>query len=221
MPFRFSDNLLRFEINTDGDFSDDMEKQINDSMKAVIETTGAKVVVVDNLTYLSVETEQSKSALPLMKNLKTLKNKYGLSVLCLAHTPKRNLSNPITRNDLAGSKTLINFCDSAFAIGESAHDKSIRYVKQIKARNTEIKYDADNILLYQILKDNGNFLKFDFVGYSIESEHLKEQSEKQKESIKDKVIELHEQGKSLRDIGAELGISHMKVGRILKSKGDV
>ena len=217
----FSDNLYRFEINSDGDFSDDIETQINDSMKSVIEMTGAKVIIVDNLTYLCVETEKAKSALPLMKSLKNLKNKYGLSILCLAHTPKRNLSNPITRNDLAGSKTLINFCDSAFAIGESARDKSIRYVKQIKSRNSEIKYDSGNVILYQIIKENGNFLKFDFIDYGSEREHLKETSEKDKKALEVNVIELHRQGKTLREIGLEVGISHMTVGRILKHKSNV
>jgi hypothetical protein len=49
---------------------------------------------------------------------------------------------------------LINFCDSCFAIGESFTDKSIRYLKMIKARNTEHIYDADNIIECQIYKPN-------------------------------------------------------------------
>jgi hypothetical protein len=87
-----------------------------------------------------------------MKHLKALKNKYGLSILALAHTPKRDLSKPITRNDLQGSKMLINFCDSSFSIGESSSDKNIRYLKQIKARNTEIIYDTENVCVCQIDK---------------------------------------------------------------------
>ena len=219
-PHLFSDNLIRIEINPDGDFTDDMEKQINDDMERVIQNASAKIIIVDNLTYLTVETEKSKSALPLMKRLKKLKNKYGLSILCLAHTPKRDNSRPITGNDLAGSKTLINICDSAFAIGLSARDKSIRYVKQIKVRNCEKKYDSENVLLYEITKENGNYVKFRFIDYGDEREHLKEPNAKEKEDISEKVFELKEQGKSLRDIGAELGISHMKVNRILKSKGN-
>ena len=38
---------------------------------------------------------------------------------------------------------LINFCDSSFAIGESHHDPGVRYLKQIKARNTEIIYHGE------------------------------------------------------------------------------
>ena len=109
---------------------------------------------------------------------------------------------------------LINFCDSAFSIGESHTDGNLRYLKQIKARNTEIIYDADNVCLCQIEKP-GNFLGFGFMGFGKEREHLKQQTDKEREVLIAQVKELKEQGKSLRDIGSELSISHMKVKRIL------
>lgn len=55
-----------------------------------------------------------------MIHLNNLKKRYGLSILVLAHTPKRSMECPITSNDLAGSKRLYNFFDSVFAIGKSA-----------------------------------------------------------------------------------------------------
>ena len=150
-----------------------------------------------------------------MKHLKGLKTKYGLSILALAHTPKRDLTKPITRNDLQGSKMLINFCDSSFSIGESNKDKSFRYIKQIKQRNTEQIYDADNVCVCQIDKPL-NFLQFEFVDFGKEWEHLKQQTEKDNENLKEKVIELKQKGRSFREIGAELKISHMKASRIFK-----
>ena len=134
--------------------------------------------------------------------------------MALAHTPKRDLSKPITRNDLQGSKMLINFCDSSFSIGESHSDKNLRYLKQIKSRNTEIIYDAENVCVCQIDKPY-NFLQFEFINFGKEQEHLKQLTDKDKESLNEKVIELNNQGRSLRETGAELGISHMKVKRIL------
>lgn len=86
--------------------------------------------------FYAPKLKKKKDALPLMKELKFLKNKYHLSLLILSHTPKRDLSKPITRNDLQGSKMLINLCDSSFSIGERSTDKGIRYIKMIKARNT-------------------------------------------------------------------------------------
>lgn len=215
--YNFDCNFIRVEINPDASIpeSQSFEDFLNHSLERSIIETGAKVLIIDNLTYLKSETEKAKDALPLMKHLKALKNKYGLSILALAHTPKRDLSKPITINDLQGSKMLINFCDSSFSIGESHSDKNLRYLKQIKARNTEIIYDAENVCVCQIDKPN-NFLLFEFVNFGKEWEHLKQHTEKDKENLNGKVNELKQQGRSLREIGVELGISHMKVSRILK-----
>ncbi|MBZ4652549.1 MAG: Bacterial regulatory s, luxR family protein [Proteiniphilum sp.] len=136
-PYQFSDNFLRVEINPDADFPEDasFEFALSNAIERVITDTGAKIVIIDNITYLRHENERAKDALPLMKHLKRLKSKYNLSLLVLAHTPKRDLTKPLTRNDLQGSKVLMNFCDSSFAIGESSSDSSFRYIKMIKVRS--------------------------------------------------------------------------------------
>ncbi|NVN96885.1 AAA family ATPase [Candidatus Nomurabacteria bacterium] len=215
--YHFNDNFYRIEINPDAETSLDQsfEEYLNQSLELVLQSTQAKILIIDNITYLTRETEKAKDALPLMKKLKALKAKYNLSILALAHTPKRDLSKPITRNDLQGSKMLINFCDAAFSIGESFKDKYLRYLKQIKARNTEIIYDTGNVILCQINKPD-NFLMFEMLGFGTERDHLKHFTAKDEEIQLDKVLALHEQGKSLREIGSELNISHMKVRRILK-----
>jgi DNA-binding NarL/FixJ family response regulator len=108
----------------------------------------------------------------------------------------------------------MNFCDSSFAIGSSCIDKNVRYLKQIKQRNTEQLYGADNVCVCQIDKPK-NFVRFELIKYGIESEHLKQHNEKDTEQQGQQVIELKQQGRSLREIGAELGISHQTVKRIL------
>lgn len=189
--YQFDDNLLRVEINPDSDIPDELtfEKFLSNSLETLIIERNSKILVIDNLTYLRTETEKAKDALPLMKELKALKNKYHLSLLILAHTPKRDLSKPITRNDLQGSKMLINFCDSSFSIGESSTDKGVRYIKMIKARNTEIVYDAENVCVCQIVKPH-NFLQFEFLDFGSELHHLKVVSEKEKEELEGQIAEL-------------------------------
>ena len=216
--YAFSENFLRAEINPESTLPDEFntfEDFLNYSLEKAITETGARILIIDNLTYLKDETERAKDALPLMKHLKALKSRYGLSILALAHTPKRDLSKPLTRNDLSGSKMLINFCDSTFAIGESSQDKHLRYIKQIKARATEIIYDSENICLCQIGKP-GNFLQFEWVNYGTEREHLRQPTEQDAASKIERVKELSQQGKSTRLIAAELGISAMTVSRYLK-----
>jgi len=189
--YSFDNNFIRVEINPDAIIPETQtfEDYLNYSLERSITETNAKVLIIDNLTYLKNETEKAKDALPLMKHLKALKNKYGLSILALAHTPKRDLSKPITRNDLQGSKMLINFCDSSFSIGESNTDKSLRYIKQIKQRNTEQIYDAENVCICQIDKPF-NFLQFEFVDFRTEQEHLKQISESDKTEIENNIKEL-------------------------------
>lgn len=213
--YNWDKNFIRVEINPDATIPENQnfDECLIYSMERSIIETGAKVLIIDNITFLKSETEKAKDALPLMKHLKALKNKYGLSILILAHTPKRDLSKPITRNDLSGSKMLINFCDSSFSIGESSTDKNLRYLKQIKQRNTEQIYDAENVCLCQIDKPQ-NFLLFEFLNFGKEREHLKQQTDKDKDIQTEKVIELRQQGKSFRDIGAEIGISHSTAQRI-------
>ena len=190
----FHTNFLRAEINPENsDYKEHgfetFEKFLYYSLEQSIIKTKTKVLIIDNITYLKDETERAKYALPLMKYLQALKKKYGLSILALAHTPKRDLSKPITRNDLQGSKMLINFCDSSFSIGESNTDKGLRYLKQIKARNTEIIYDTENVCVCQIIKPN-NFLKFEFLNFGTELEHLKQQSENEKTELENTIKEL-------------------------------
>lgn len=216
--YNFDDNFIRVEINPDAVIPEGQtfEDYLNSSLERSIKETTAKVLIIDNLTYLKNETEKAKDALPLMKHLKALKNKYGLSILALAHTPKRDLTKPITRNDLQGSKMLINFCDSSFSIGESHTDNNLRYLKQIKQRNCEQFYDAENVCVCQINKPV-NFLQFEFVCFGTEREHLKQPTERDRENVIDKVKELSQQGKSQRQISAELSISLGAVNKYLKS----
>jgi RecA-family ATPase len=212
----WDENFYRIEINPESEIPQEyktFEDYLNFSIEQTLIETGAKILIIDNITYLKSETERAKDALPLMKHLKKLKNKYNLSILALAHTPKRDLTKPITRNDLQGSKMLINFCDSSFTIGESSQDTGIRYLKQIKERFTSKIYDSENVVLCELDKPD-NFLRFEFMGFSKESEHLRYISENDMEAMKARVIELKEQGKSYRDIGNELGFSHMKAQRL-------
>lgn len=215
--YSFDDNFIRIEINPNAIIPDSFsfENDLYDSIEQSIIETKAKILIIDNLTYLKNETEKAKDALPLMKHLKALKTKFGLSIIALAHTPKRDLSKPISRNDLQGSKMLINFCDSSFTIGESQKDQNIRYLKQIKVRQKEFVYDSDNVCVCQIEKPK-NFLKFDLINYSSEREHLKEISEKDKEHKILEVKELSKEGNSQRKIAIQVGISLGLVNKYLK-----
>ncbi len=213
--FSFPDNLFRVSINSEKFDSTNFEDAIIRNIEDTAVQSDAKVLIIDNLTYLCCSAEKGDLAGSLMMRLMALKRKYNLSMLILAHTPKRDLSRSITQNDLAGSKKLYNFFDSVFAIGKSAKDSNLRYIKQLKVRYGNYTYDADNVIVCSIEK-NDAFLQFTKIGFDDEREHLKERSEKDQAKDIEDVKALKAQGKSVRDIAKDLGMSKSKVDRLLK-----
>lgn len=207
--YQFHDNFLRAELNTESElpkqyknFEEYLCKTIPDS----ISKTQANVLIVDNLTFLSGENEKAKDALVLMKTLKAISRANVVSILVLAHTPKRDESKPITKNDLAGSKMLMNFCDSCFTIGKSTQDPSLRYIKQIKQRNTEHIYHTENIILCSIDKES-NFLSFHFEDFDNEKDHLQTNNQMSSNDINEKIKMLVAEGLTNEKIGDRLGYS--------------
>jgi KaiC/GvpD/RAD55 family RecA-like ATPase len=217
--YRFSERLIRVEINPDADIpkGTTFEDHILNEIEKIVLEKEAKTLIVDNITYLRQDNEKAKDALFLMKNLKNLKSKHCLTVLCLAHTPKRDQSRPIGKNDLAGSKMLANFFDSIFAIGESNKQGGFKYLKQIKTRNSEMIYHSENIMLCEIEKI-GSCLKFILNGFGVEADHLKQMTNKDSAELDQSILKLHKDKPFLSNnsIAKELGTNHTRVGRVLK-----
>ena len=213
----FGPGFARLVFNPDADshkFATYVD-YLNNAIENVIISSCARILIIDNITCLRSGTEAAASAVSLMRKLQAIKQLYGLSILVLAHTPKRNPAKPISRNDLQGSKMLINFADSAFAIGESQTHTDLRYLKQIKQRSDRQMYGQDNVCLCRIAKPH-SFLHFEFTGHGPETTHLLHYTEQQRKATEDQIIQLHNRGLTLRAISAETGISYATVFRLVK-----
>ena len=214
-PHTFSDRLLRAEIDPEKFDVRNYEERVIRQLEALALEQNCDTLIIDNLGYLCNSSEKGESAGILMTRLTNLKKDHGWSVLVIAHTPKRNLASPITQNDLAGSKRLFNFFDSVFAIGKSAKDSGLRYVKQLKCRSGEILYGEDNVLVYEVAKVDG-FLQFIPRGTSRESEHLSEQTMSERDLERERIIECKRKGMTIRQTADFTGLSKSKVGRYYK-----
>jgi len=219
--YQFSNNLLRIEIDSlvESPAGMNEETHLIKSLEDTVISTGAKVVIIDNLTFLKNDTEKAAEALSVMRELKKLKMKHGLTVVVLAHTPKKPNTRPLTINDLAGSRHLANACDAMFAIGIGTTDPAIRYLRQFKSRYDEIIYTSENVIVYQLERRNDGFTGFTFLEYGNELNYIKEVSIMDKKERDEQVLVLHRAGHSNRAIGKELNISPMTVGRILERNG--
>ena len=213
-PYKFPENFYRLSMNglRVTCKADELADKIIEHIKKCVKEINAKVIIIDNLTWIVNTGKSVQKAGELMKSLDALKREYGLSMLILAHTTKRNMSKPITQNDLGGSKMIYNFIDSAFAIGMSAKDTKIRYVKQMKVRYSEMKYGSDNVMLCTIDKKD-KFLQFLTEGYDEESNHLKKLKAQDKQAVVAQIKVLRAEGKSYRDIAKILGMSSSTVER--------
>lgn len=146
--------------------------------------TSPNVIIIDNISAVSLKSLQDQdSALLLMKDAKLIKDKYNLTIIMLAHTPKLRENRPIDKYDVSGSGHLLNFVDSMVAIGKSEQDVNLRYIKSVKNRNS---CETDEVLVCEI--DNNDWLHFGFVGMEKEANHLQQdpdRAEKKKQSLID------------------------------------
>ncbi len=215
--YGFNPNFKRAELSDAANYCEpcNFEEAVIKSIEDTALGLNIKTIIIDNLTWICNSSDNGDAAGILMARLVQLKKNHGWSILVIAHTPKRSLRNPIDQNTLAGSKKLMNFFDSAFAIGRSAKDENLRYIKQIKCRSSAFEYGEDNVIVADIVKEPNGYLHFNEIGHDRETNHLREKSDNDVNMIKNNIIELRRKGKSYREIAAELGISVAKVHRTL------
>jgi hypothetical protein len=216
--YKFNENFYRISFKSRYSIPEgtSYEDYFISSLVNLLDRTGAQVVIIDNMTRLiSADTDKAQTAKPVMDRLNDLKFDYGLSILCLEHTRKTNSSQPISLNDLQGSKMKSNFADSAFTIGRSARDPNIRYVKQLKARSCENIYDSENVIVYEIIKDT-NFLHFRFIEYGNETDHLRVVDANEKAARIEEALDLKSRGWTNVAIANKIGVSEGAVRKWFK-----
>ena len=220
--YPFPPNLFRCFFNNDDDSDEDSYTE--DSILEAIEQTAleckAEVVFIDNLTYLCAAAEDTKEAAKLMKKLVRLKRKYGWTLIVLTHSPKRDNSLPLTQDSMSGSKKLANLFDAVIALGKSAKDSGIRYIKQCKVRSSAEVYTADNVAVYSIVDEN-SFLHFKFLSTGVEADYLKTRQDNDLSEAVFQILDLRSKKYSEQKIANELGISKSKVHRALDKYSDL
>ncbi len=211
-PTLYTDNIDFSELLVDR--NNKFEQVLMKRIREHIILVGAKFIIIDNITFLSSQTSQdTQTAMVVMKMLKELKHDLDITILVLAHTPKRNASSGIIINDLAGSKHLSNFADSVFAIGKCNSDSNSRYLKQVKpSRSGEMKFDQYNVVKCELIKES-SFLTFQFIEFCEEFSLLESNDASFNQNQKKEAIQLKVNGMTIRDIAKNLGLSKSKVGR--------
>ncbi len=215
----FSDNL--FVSTVDYALMHDVTDQAN--ILAEIERMAVEndidVLVIDNLTNLCVNSKEGGEAGNIMLRLLGLRMQHQWTILVLAHVPKRKPGDPLTLNDLAGSKLISNFADNVVGINKSKKDKNMRYLIQLKYRSLPIELDYKNVQELMLTTSDG-WLHFEYGGYGEEISHLPRSRDEKEELEREILKELRESNPlSYRDIAEKLVTTLGKVQRTAKKYG--
>lgn len=81
--YRFPDKLFRVTINPDllGALSVPFEEAVMSSIEKAAVSTDTKVLVIDNISILCMQTEKGEDAAALVRRLRELRAKHGFSIL--------------------------------------------------------------------------------------------------------------------------------------------
>jgi len=205
MPYSFSDTFYRVSMDSSWTDMDNMANKIIDHIESIIKTREPGLAIIDNLTWICDETTDNTIATKVMKKLLTLiKQIKVLTILVVAHTPKRDRSQPLESRHLAGAKSLSNYASALFGISKSMKDSNIRYVKQLKCREDEEIYTESNVIEFTIVKETA-CLEMEYCGTAGETEHLQyEDLDDKDQQINDLILELFNKKYSNRKIAKEI-----------------
>lgn len=213
------DNL--FIANIDYSLMHDVTDQshILDEIQRIAVENEIEVVIIDNLTNLCINSKEGGEAGNIMLQLISLRLTHNWTMLILAHVPKRKPCDPLSLNDLAGSKILSNLADNVIGLNKSKKDKSARYIIQLKYRSFPIELDYKNVQELRLTMSD-DWLHFEYGDYDEERTHLPRSRDEKAELERDIVKELKEpNGLSYRAIAEKLDTSLGNVQRIAKSHG--
>lgn len=188
-------------------------------IKTQDQSSAVKFLVIDNITYALDSLQSGKEIKKMMQSFKQLKDRFGLTILLIAHCTKRKPGAPIREDDLGGSKMLLNFVDSAFAIGSSVLGNGIKYIKQIKTR---MGAKQDQVQTIEIC--GSPYLHFEPREMTNEIDHLKAKMDWDprcsiKPEMEPTILRMRDDGATIQEIADRLDVSKSALGRYCKKYG--
>ena len=89
--YTFSPNFYRIGYNPDCKMLRIRSQDVFAEIRSHIEAFHSRVLIIDNLSYFASNSlETAQEAIDFMREMKVLKEEFRLSIMLLAHTPKRN-----------------------------------------------------------------------------------------------------------------------------------
>ena len=200
--FKFSRNLIYASASETMELSSEM-------IERLIEATGAKVLVIDNIAHL-MRNHSSGEMMRAMRELRRLCRRRGVSILLLVHAPPASLRRGIEARDMPFANVITAVADNIFAVGRVGSDPSARYVKHLRPGPAAHVFGASHVPWFR-LKKRANFTYFDFRGFAREAALRLTDDDRREWQLIDRIGELKGAGMSVREIGRTLEMSKTTV----------
>jgi len=208
-------SLLRFNIKLGAEFEGSYSKEIVRSASVLLERTGAKVLIIDNVSWLFSDLSQNDlhaETSALMKLLWQLKTERSCAILVIAHTLKGKGASTFEIGDVQGSTNLTKYLESLFAVARVHGHESQRYLKQLKTRNRKERFGESNVAVCDLVQ----------IGKSLQYVRREELDSREKLLLsreldkKEEIESLLIEGKSAKEIVEELEVSRSYVHKVKK-----
>ncbi|MGD9564431.1 MAG: AAA family ATPase [Pyrinomonadaceae bacterium] len=216
--FRFSGRFSRVEVDLTAEVPEafgSLAEFLGAEIERMVRSSKAKVLIVDNINCLKRKYESTREALPLVAALDRIKRRYGLSILVLAHAPRRVGGRPLDISDMPGAKVLSNYADNIFAVGMSRMHPDARYLKQISPGNSARIFGEKSVPTFFLENLYGDFLGFRFRWFATEHQHLALNRDGTDWEVIYRVRSLSDAGLTIREIASKLNRSRSAVHRLL------
>ena len=174
----------------------------------------AELVFIDNLSALQSDSSKAEDAVELVRKIKLLKEKLGITIVVIGHPTKQPKEIPMDINQLSGSSKLAALADAVFAMNFSNEGPNSRYIMSLKVRSSEVEYGANNVIKVELDGSKG-YPELLSDGFGQEWELLQANYEN-REARNEDFIKLKKSGMSVREIANQVGLSSSTVGEIVK-----
>jgi hypothetical protein len=208
--FEFSGRFSRVEVDLTAEVPEEygsLAAYLGDAIEQTVQDTGAKVLIVDNISCLKRKYGSLREALPLMDALNRMKRRYGMSILVLAHTARRSTKPPDRYRRHARCECVIELRRQRLCRGTSRMYSRARYIKQINPRSTERIFSDAAVPTFFLENVSRDFLGFRFLWFAAEREQMAACRDRNDWETIYRVRRLSDNGMSVRDIASTLNRS--------------
>ncbi|MEQ1605156.1 MAG: AAA family ATPase [Pyrinomonadaceae bacterium] len=177
-------------------------------LRVVIEREKINVVIIDDLSVVSRTEDGTQQALELIRELRGMVRRFGISALVLADSHPYVHNRETAERDLRRRRVLCAHADSVFALSAIGAGSIWRQLVQTRTQGDDIEWPRTSPAHFKIRSHDGGFVGLDFVEVEL--------SEEERQLIC-RIKEMRDGGAMLmpfRAIGDDLGISKSKAARL-------